>query len=1666
MSDERQQRGLHDEEKPSVWQVLDGAISDLAQAHAEQRSCRSELSGLQSRQSEQLESGDEEGFEKTSEQLKTLMPRRKQAEERLSEASVVLERQTLALRQVEEVAHDDEAQTLFTEVAVLAKEAARSSDEAVAERLHSTTKHIREHLHARRESALRALVRELESICRELEEHGEEPQATRDLLSSRRHLDMPLSEARERLENERTVLLGRAEEVRLKVKRQRAERAQTSLLEIEGDGFQRVSRELDRVVELLGQMNAAPEVSEATDVGRGLLRVVADAAGPLNVRFDAWLRLVPEVWRGEASVERLEAVCDLLPRSPSSTGAQPAMAERLLDLSERQGASPDEYLPLIKELIVGQLEWAEAFFSTLFGDAAPTHVRAWWLIHAPRESTLHAVHLEHLFSVIAPPDRFVLQIWGMEHLGLSLEVDALVLFSAWAASRQPCPSLDQVFEHLAGVRHEPTWAGVALTAGVAILTGREHEVEGGLLQHLSEQSAPLLGELLATLVDEGRATARERLERGSSRSAASTRLDGIHGQRTTRGRPATTLWQKFVFPRLEQLRVAARDRRTRAEALEALSQLRPSAVIQDAIAGAQVKGINPRAKQDIVEWIEMYQELVPVEVAAAPVVPALLQAADPLALAQEEIGALKASGPLGEAAAAVLERLLRAPLDEPIEADDGQFSPRETYRRHLVDRGHLLTAWHFRLADDGAWMIEAALDVLERQAMLAGTRHAFRKYLQANAFEYAQELLDASGPEVAEELTTALDAAREAAYTETRAMIESFLLAPIQEALRRWHPAIHDDALRQMLEECAEQSEELLQSVDALEPKAAQERCDQLSSDLDVLLVEVDEKATAARLELERHLSRALKAGLDGRSLDAPSLLLHAYGRSLSGDLGDAAAALKAVDLPPDDPRRRALERKGPALAELPAPLQPPAMARPAMRVTTGDLSRHARSYLINPSSARIPDGFEADRPLEEILDRDTTEREELLLWSASRCYERGDETWTSWLAHWSVERGYSRASTQDFNAAEDHARDAVLLLASADTSGLQGWSLDEALVLWLASALERSGSSLHRASLPWDTLRGGAGVRLLQSLFQRFFAARTVDLLADLVVAAESFGGVVSQRLLVGLDDQSRHMRGALLREVLRGGATLEVHRVRAALVLLTPWIGPECVERLSEYLDDVTRDGALPITGEWERLILKTCGQAALDDEIISRIKEAFRFRKQRERSIKDEKGPTFNLLCRTKTFYLSTFEENDEADFVVEIRYTAGSLPRRDLKVQLSSFVYPSLRVAGDRPTVTVPVPLLRPGGTFDAVFPIVAAEPRTGEVPETAQATVELFSEHETGTTSPPIVKRIWKVVVRKEYPFLDHGTPYVTGKRVSKLTMIKGRDQETNEIIAKLKGQDHDNFVLIFGMRRIGKSSLLYKLQMDDRLRKRYHPIHLDLEYLLREDRDTTSSFLDNIARAIHERLEHPRAREIAPPALVAMDDPFNAFEQYLREVADALGRHRRLLLMFDEFQMLFAAIEKAKRSASYGSFRDALHGHLVKSFRFWVNQLPVAFIVAGTRELKRRPCSSPSSASFSSDFPCTSRRSRRKTPGSSSRSRSGRCTRSRRPRRSESSTPPRTCPTLSRSSAAASSRGCRSVSSLRPQSRTSSPCSRWCVESPRTSPSCSRRSVTTSGDAR
>ncbi len=190
-------------------------------------------------------------------------------------------------------------------------------------------------------------------------------------------------------------------------------------------------------------------------------------------------------------------------------------------------------------------------------------------------------------------------------------------------------------------------------------------------------------------------------------------------------------------------------------------------------------------------------------------------------------------------------------------------------------------------------------------------------------------------------------------------------------------------------------------------------------------------------------------------------------------------------------------------------------------------------------------------------------------------------------------------------------------------------------------------------------------------------------------------------------------------------------------------------------------------------------------------------------------------------------------------------------------------------------------------------------------------------------------------------------PYVVGKPLTSASesLYVGRRDVFSWIEENLIGKTQPHTLILYGQRRMGKTSTLYQL-IDGKLGqpiREYpdypiYPVYIDLQRLVGCD---TLAFFKRISMTICRDLAK-RDIELSVNELFDTDSPpFSEFDQFLDQVESKIPENGLLVLVMDELEQLQDSIQKGRLSEDVLTYLRSLMQHRSK----------MTFILAGTNQL-------------------------------------------------------------------------------------------------------------------
>jgi photosystem II stability/assembly factor-like uncharacterized protein len=147
---------------------------------------------------------------------------------------------------------------------------------------------------------------------------------------------------------------------------------------------------------------------------------------------------------------------------------------------------------------------------------------------------------------------------------------------------------------------------------------------------------------------------------------------------------------------------------------------------------------------------------------------------------------------------------------------------------------------------------------------------------------------------------------------------------------------------------------------------------------------------------------------------------------------------------------------------------------------------------------------------------------------------------------------------------------------------------------------------------------------------------------------------------------------------------------------------------------------------------------------------------------------------------------------------------------------------------------------------------------------------------------------------------NSANPYVFDSPISVGELFFSRDDIFRSIKEALVDREQDNLIILYGQRRIGKTSVLH--QVGHRLSEQYISVLIDLQSV---PSDSPEGFLWELASAIEQALHRDRNIKVELPSQDQfLADPQHTFgHDFLARVEEALG-DRYLILMLDEAHLI------------------------------------------------------------------------------------------------------------------------------------------------------------------
>ncbi len=181
-------------------------------------------------------------------------------------------------------------------------------------------------------------------------------------------------------------------------------------------------------------------------------------------------------------------------------------------------------------------------------------------------------------------------------------------------------------------------------------------------------------------------------------------------------------------------------------------------------------------------------------------------------------------------------------------------------------------------------------------------------------------------------------------------------------------------------------------------------------------------------------------------------------------------------------------------------------------------------------------------------------------------------------------------------------------------------------------------------------------------------------------------------------------------------------------------------------------------------------------------------------------------------------------------------------------------------------------------------------------------------------------------------------PYIVGLPVRDGNMFYGRQDVLDSIRSWLNSPNRSAPMILYGARRIGKTSILLQIQSAFR-NKKLLPIFIDMQDMLNANLKVV---LSNVANSIYDKLEDSQKEKLDPFLKQIDDSNGNAegdFENFLDKVVKATSCNH-ILLLIDEYEPLYANESNVSKDI------PRYLNHLIR------NRIDLSFIFAGVHSLE------------------------------------------------------------------------------------------------------------------
>jgi len=167
--------------------------------------------------------------------------------------------------------------------------------------------------------------------------------------------------------------------------------------------------------------------------------------------------------------------------------------------------------------------------------------------------------------------------------------------------------------------------------------------------------------------------------------------------------------------------------------------------------------------------------------------------------------------------------------------------------------------------------------------------------------------------------------------------------------------------------------------------------------------------------------------------------------------------------------------------------------------------------------------------------------------------------------------------------------------------------------------------------------------------------------------------------------------------------------------------------------------------------------------------------------------------------------------------------------------------------------------------------------------------------------------------------MTQNNPYVTGDPVGDSPAFVGRADIINEVLRVLP-HHKNNVILLYGQRRIGKTSILLELEAKLPKKGNYCPVFFDLQDTARWP---LAKLISKLAHKIRDELSKRDVLTLAEPDLG--EEPTTIFQDiWLPDVLNRLPSNTSIVVLFDEFDAFEEPVAEQASGIFFPYLRDLL----------------------------------------------------------------------------------------------------------------------------------------------